>query len=222
MVYQLLSRTIKHIFGNNVNAIPNNYRLVQHTSSGVVENLNKGKFPYVKYLVIVVGGAIIFSFIYQAYKWTIQVPICPNFDRNQNININNVLTCTALVRNLDKQCSGNNPMKKVGAATGINFKLIRKESSTQIRLNDNDIIGRNIFDKTYFYDYIQTLADLIIKLDEIHLRPLLTNAIGYDIYVCSECHSSITRQMISCTSYLNEAGLEGHAVDMSEIQSQKK
>jgi hypothetical protein len=93
--------------------------------------------------------------------------------------------------------------------------------STRIILNDNDIIQRNIFDQTYLHDYFETLANLLVKLDEIYRVRLLTNIIGYYVYVCSECHSSITRQMISCTSYLNEAGLQRHAADISEIESQK-
>lgn len=179
-----------------------------------------------KYLVLTLGGTITSALIYQAYQWIVQVPICPNFDRKQKIMISNVLACTALVRNADKQCLGKSPMKKIGAATGINFKLVPAKpadihSSTRILLNDNHIIKHNIFDETYLQGYFETLADLLVKLDEIHRTRLLSNLIGYYIYVCPECYSSITRQMISCTSYLNEAGLQHHAVDISEVKSQE-
>lgn len=227
MTYHLLSRTIRNIVGNKLYSVPVNCSPIRHTSSGVVESSNKRKFPYVKYLVITLGGTITFSFIYHAYRWIVQIPICPNFDRNQYIHINYVLTCTALLRNVDKQCSGNSPMKKIGAATGVNFKLVQTKSegtnlSTRINLNDNNIIQRNIFDETYVQDYFETLADLLIKLDEIHRINLLRNIVGYYVYVCSECHSTTTRQMISCTSYLNEAELQRHAVDVSEIEWPKK
>jgi len=65
----------------------------------------------------------------------------------------------------------------------------------------------------------ETLVDFILKLDDIHLARLLTNQISYYIFICSECHSSITPQMISYTSYLRQAGLERDAVDISEIES---
>lgn len=221
-----LLRTMKQIFGAKFSIITINNLFIRQTSSVAGENSRKGKFLYVKYLVVALGGTITFSFLYQAYKWTIKVPICPNYDRNQDINLNNVLACTALVRTLDKQCSGNDSMKQIGAATGVNFKLTKVKSeninsSTKVILNDDDLIKRNIFDTTYILDYFKTLVDLLLKLDEIHITRLLTNLIGYYIYVCPECHSSITRQMISCTSYLNKVGLQANAANISEIESKK-
>ena len=220
----MFSRTIRNIFRNIFYSIPINYSLTRYTSSDIVVSPNRRKFSYMKYLLITLGGTITFSFVYQAYKWIVQVPICPNFDRKQNIVISNVLACTALIRNAHKQCSGNDPMKKIGAATGVNFKLVRDKSeeihsSARIILNDNNIIQHNIFDETYVCNYFENLADLLVKLDEIDRTRLLSNVIGYYIYVCPECYSSITRRMISCTSYLNEAGLQYRAVDISDIES---
>lgn len=201
---------------------------IRHTSSVTLENSNKKKIPYIKYLVLTLGGTITFAFAYGTYKWSVQVPICPNYQRNQNIHTNNVLACTALVRNLDKQCSGKDPMKQIGAATGVNFKITQPQSqnitnsSTKVILNDNDIIRHNIFDDRFILEYFETLVDLLLKLDESHCVRLLTNVIGYYIYICPECHSSITRQMISCSSYLNKVGLQANAVDISEAQPPKK
>lgn len=224
MSFHMFSRTIRNIFRNRFDSIPINCSFTRHTSSDIVKRPNTRKISYMKCLVITLGGTITFSFIYQAYRWIVQVPICPNFDRKQKIIISNVLACTALVQNADNQCSGNNPMKKIGAATGINFKLVLPKSedihsSARIILNDNNIIQHNIFDETYVHSYFETLADLLVKLDEIHRTHLLSNVIGYYIYVCPECYSSITRRMISCTSYLNEAGLQNRAVDISDIES---
>jgi hypothetical protein len=223
MSHYLLSRIIKQTFRPKFHPIVINCTF---TSSTILQNSNKERYRYIKYFAIALGGTITLSFAYKVYKWTVQVPTCPNYHRNQNININNVLECTALVRNLDKQCSGTSSMNKIGAATGVNFKLVQSkseniDSSTKVLLNDNDIIQRNIFDNEYILDYFETLVDLILKLDEIHCTRLLSNLIGYYIFICPECHSSITRQMISCTSYLNKVGLRANAVDISEIVSEK-
>jgi hypothetical protein len=89
--------------------------------------------------------------------------------------------------------------KNIGAATGVNFKFIKAkseniDSSIQVILNDNDIAQRNIFDTEYILDYLETLVDLLFKLDEIDCARLLINLIGYYIFIRPECHSSITRQ----------------------------
>ncbi|CAF1163007.1 unnamed protein product [Adineta ricciae] len=182
---------------------------------------------YLKYAVLTVGGLVTCQFAYGYYKWTVKVPICPNYDRNQNINMNNVLACTALVQNRDKQCSGEQLMVKVGAVTGVNFKLSKSQTnssnpSTNIFLSDDDMIEKNIFQEKYALTYFETVADLIVKLDEPHLVNLLSNRIGYYVFICPICHSSLTRQMPSCTSYLHQAGLEKHAADISEMAADTK
>ncbi|CAF1301069.1 unnamed protein product [Didymodactylos carnosus] len=90
----------------------------------------------------------------------------------------------------------------------------------EILLNDNSIADRNRFDTNYAIEYIETLANLITKLDEVHRTRLLSNLIGYYIFVCPECHSSITRRMISCTSHLNTAGLQEYGADLSDVNEQ--
>ncbi len=44
----------------------------------------------------------------------------------------------------------------------------------------------------------------------------------HEMHECARLIIDIIRQMISRTSYLNEAGLQRHAADISEIESQKK
>ncbi|UJR32411.1 hypothetical protein I4U23_019873 [Adineta vaga] len=227
MAYHLFSQTIKHTFTSKLSSTITTYIFKRQISSAEIQSLKKQKPRYFKYAAITVGGTITFSFVYQFYKWIVQLPTCPNYNRNQHINLNNPLACTVLLRNMKKSCSGKHPMIKVGAATGINFKLTQSkfessDSSTKIILNDNNMIERNIFDATYVLDYFETLADLISKLDEIHITNLLSNIIGYYVFICPECHSSMTRQMISCTSYLNQAGLENYPADISEITPDMK
>lgn len=193
------------------------YPLTTFLSSTTTEIQTKRKIPYIKYTILVLGGTITTSIVYQYYKWTVQVPICPNFDRKQTISIDNPLACTALLRNFDKQCSGNEAMEQIGAATGINFKLI----SERVILNDNNLIGRNIFNEKYLMDYFETLADLLLKLDEKRIVSLLTNLLGYYIFICPECHSTMTRRMLSTTSYLNQAGLLNNPVDIQQIHSEQ-
>ena len=70
------------------------------------------------------GGGISLSLAHQAYKWIWQAPVCPNYDRDQNLSIENILAYTTSVRNHGKPCSGHSLMKKIGAVTGVNFKII--------------------------------------------------------------------------------------------------
>ncbi|CAF1587552.1 unnamed protein product [Rotaria sp. Silwood1] len=180
----------------------------------------------IKNVGYLLGAGVAFSIVYAAYEWIVRIPICPNFNRKQYVNINNVLLCTTLLKNMNEKCSGHNPMKKIGAITGVNYKLIQVELenskvSSRIFLNDEEISQRNLFDINYISEYIETLTDLLLKLDEDHRIKLLSNMIGYYVFICSECHSSLTRQMISCTSYLHQAGLQNNPVNISEIDNLK-
>jgi len=193
-------------------------RLFSSTSADIPKKRN---IPYIKYTILALGGTAVVSLGYQFYKLFDAAPTCPNFKRNQLIT-DQPFFCTALLRNADKQCSGKKSMEQIGAATGINFKLIQKDLSTQVRLNDDQLIGRNIFNGNYAADYFETLGDLIVKLqlykDQQYFVNLLTNKICYDIFVCPECHSTMTRQMISATSYLSKADLLEHKVDVKEVK----
>ncbi|CAF2802651.1 unnamed protein product [Rotaria sp. Silwood2] len=181
---------------------------------------------YIKNVGYLLGAGVAFSLAYAAYEWILRVPICPKFNRKQYININNVLLCTALLQNMNEQCSGRNPMKKIGAITGVNYKLsqVQLENSnvsSRILLNDELISQRNLFDINYISEYVETLTDLILKLDEDRRIKLLSNMIGYYVFICPECHSSLTQQIISCTSYLHKAGLQNNPVNISEIDNVK-
>ena len=117
-------------------------------------------------------------------------------------------------------------MKKIGAVTGVNFKIIDADpieinSSLKINLSDKPISLRNLFDENYAEEYVNTLGDLILKLDDKHRHELLSNTIGYYIFVCPECRSTLTRRMISCTSYLISADLLHNAVDLFELTADK-
>lgn len=194
-------------------------RLFSSTSTDIPKKQN---IPYIKYTILALGGTAVAWLGYQFYKLVDTPPICPNFKRNQFISIDNPFAFTALLRNVDKQCSGEKSMEKIGAATGVNFKLIQKNFSTQVRLNDDQLVGRNLFNENYAADYFETLGDLILKLqvhkEQKHLVSLLTNQIGFEIFLCPECHSTMTKQMISTTSYLSQAGLLEHKVDVKELK----
>lgn len=187
---------------------------------------SRSKYQYIKKCGYLLGACVTFSLAYMTYEWTVRVPICPNFNRNQTININNVFSCTALVKDINEACSGRNPMKKIGAITGVNYKLVhnhfdKPSAGVHILLNDEEISRKNLFDINYMLEYINTMADLLLKLDESHRFQVLTNIIGYYVFVCPECRSSSTRQMLSCTVYLYDAGLQNSSVNISEIASTK-
>ena len=80
-----------------------------------------------KYVLYALSGGIGASLAYQAYTWIWQAPICPNYDKTQRISLDHVLACTAWIPNPNQFCSGAMTMRKIGAATGVNFKLIPKE-----------------------------------------------------------------------------------------------
>lgn len=132
-----------------------------------------------RYVLYTLTGGISASLVYQTYKWIWQAPRCPNYDKKQKIGIHYPLTCTVRVPVLEQLCSGQATMKKIGAVTGVNFKLIRKTSSDAenfsfvIHLNENSIALRNLFNDHYTDDYVQTLADLIMKLDDEYRSGLL-------------------------------------------------
>lgn len=180
---------------------------------------------YMKYMGFIFGSGISLGLSYKLYAWVWQAPICPNYDRNQIIDIRHVLACTARISNPEHSCSGRMTMKKIGAATGVNFTLVpidpaQKNPSYSINLNEKAIALQNLFDENYVEEYIYTLGDLIVKLDDHYRSELLSNKIGYYLFVCPECRSTLTRRMISCTSYLTHAGLLHDAVDLSNFNSE--
>ncbi|CAF1004781.1 unnamed protein product [Rotaria sordida] len=228
MMFRYFSlNTLKYGIGtklqqNIVHHIPVCYSLSTSTKSTTSHSI-RHRIKNIGYLL---GAGVAFSLVYATYEWIVRIPICPNFNRKQYVNINNVLLCTTLLQNMNEQCSGRNPMKKIGAITGVNYKLIQVQLensniSSRILLNDEQISQRNLFDINYISEYIETLADLLLKLDEDHRIKLLSNIIGYYVFICPDCHSSLTQQMISCTSYLHKVGLQNHAVNISEIENVK-
>lgn len=198
------------------------HRLSSTESKTTSQNLRR----YIKNIAYLLGAGVTVSLAYTLYDSSVRPPVCPNSKRNQMIDKNNVLSSTAVIKNMDQKCSGQTPMEKIGAITGVNYKLVSAKSndsnqSSRILLNDEDIVQQNLFNDNYMSEYIETLADLIVKLDEPRRINLLSNIIGYYVFICPECRSSLTRQMISCSSYLNKAGLQNKAANVSEVENVK-
>ncbi|CAF3234323.1 unnamed protein product [Rotaria socialis] len=217
------SSTLKHRIQTKIQHITINH---QPFSTDRKTTTSHSIRQFVKNIGYLLGAGVTVSLVYAAYESMIRVPICPNFNRKQDINITNVLSCTALVQNTTKQCKGQISMKKIGAITGVNYKLVQAKSensnvSSRVLVNDEEISQKNLFDVDYMPEYVETLADLLMKLDESHLIKLLSNTIGYYVFLCPECHSSLTQQMISCTYYLHNAGLKQNAVNTSDIENVK-